>query len=75
MLRGLFYLRHGAVHGLISTYNYLISSCAYPGWELEFLIWIPLPLGNQGSLVSLGNLMRLVVFLHEGGKSIPAECN
>ena len=24
------------------------------------------------SLSSLGNLMRLVVFLHEGGKSIPA---
>ena len=20
------------MHGLISTYNYLISSCAYPGW-------------------------------------------
>ena len=45
ILRGLFYLHHGAVicklflvnllhvmHGLISTYNYLISSCAYPGW-------------------------------------------
>ena len=46
ILRGLFYLHHGAVvisklflvhllhvtHGLISTYNYLISSCAYPRW-------------------------------------------
>ena len=48
ILRGLFYLHHVAVictlflvnllhvmHGLISTYNYLISSCAYPGWALH----------------------------------------
>ena len=45
ILRGLFYLHHGAVfcklflvnlphvmHDLMSTYNYLISSCAYPRW-------------------------------------------
>ena len=51
MLRGLFYLHHGAVirklflvnllhvmHGLMSTYNYLISSCAYPEWALHKII-------------------------------------
>ena len=55
ILRGLFYLHHGAVvisklflvhllhvtHGLISTYNYLISSCAYPGWAWHnFKVWM-----------------------------------
>ena len=30
------------------------------------------PTASLGSLASLGNLMRLVVFLYEGGKSIPA---
>ena len=51
ILRGLFYLHHGAVisklflvnllhvmHGLMSTYNYLISSCAYPEWALHKII-------------------------------------
>ena len=54
ILRGLFNLHHVAVictlflvnlllvmHGLISTYNYLISSCAYPGWAWhKFKIWM-----------------------------------
>ena len=52
ILRGLFYLHHGAVicklflvnlvhvmHGrLMFTYNYLISSCAYPGWAWHKII-------------------------------------
>ena len=53
ILRGLFYLHHGAVicklflvnllhvmHGLMSTYNYLISSCAYPVWALHNELWM-----------------------------------
>ena len=29
------------MHGLISTYNYLISSCAYPEWALHrFSMWM-----------------------------------
>ena len=31
------YLVH-VMHGLLSTYNYLISSCAYPEWALHKII-------------------------------------
>ena len=44
-----------------STYATLLPKCLLHEYE-----------GNLSSLASLGNLMRLVVFLHEGGKSIPA---
>ena len=45
-----------------STYATLLPKCLLHKYE-----------GNLSSLASLGNLMRLVVFLHEGGKSIPAK--
>ena len=44
-----------------STQATLLPKCFYTN-----------PTASLGSLASLGNLMRLVVFLYEGGKSIPA---